>query len=167
MNVRLSYYHEDENALSEEPMWQAGFSRVDHTTSSSGALFCDENGRTTVSFDLVHSLAGREIAACSSIKYTGQEGEFDIQTRDFDFIDTPIGFLLTTCLRFDLFADPFTLTFAIPPCKAKTTLVAPNAVLIPRDQPLGCLVQRGLEHNFVILEPLEHLNAFVQLTTRE
>jgi hypothetical protein len=167
MNVRLSYYHEDENALSEEPAWQAGFSRLDHAAGPSGALFCDETGRTTVLFDLIDSVADREVAACSSIKYTGQEGQFDIPTSDFDCIDTPIGFLLTTCLRFDLFADPLTLTFAIPPCKAKTTLVAPNAVLLPRDQPLGCLVQRGLEHNFVILEPLEHINAFVQLTTRE
>jgi hypothetical protein len=167
MNVRLSFYQEDENASSQEPTWQAGFSRVDHATNSSGALFCDENGRTTVSFDLIHSVADREITACSSIKYNGQEGQFDIQTCDFDCIDTPIGLLLTTCLRFDLFADPFTLTFTIPPCDAKPTLSAPNALLIPRDQPLGCLVQRGLEHNFVILEPLERINAFVQLTTRE
>ena len=167
MNVRLSYYHEDENASSQEPAWQARFSRVDHATSSSGALFCDQNGRTTVSFDLAHSAADREITPCSSIKYIGQEGEFEIQPRDFDCIDTPVGLLLTTYLRFDLFADPFTLTFAIPPRNATAALLAPDAVLVPRDQPLGCLVQRGLEHNFAILEPLESLNTFVQLTIRQ
>jgi hypothetical protein len=167
MNVRLSDYHEDENASSQEPAWQARCSRVDHATRSSEALFCDENGRTTVSFDLAHSVADREITPCSSVRYIGQEGEFDIQTSDFNCIDTPVGLLLTTCLRFDLFAEPFTLTFAVAPRNATAALLAPDAVLVPRDQPLGCLVQRGLEHNFAILEPLESLNTFVQLTTRQ